>query len=46
MSSQKRPLVSVIMPTYNCEKYIAESVESVLAQTVTDWELQIVYDCS
>ena len=39
-------LVSVIMPTYNCGKFIAESVESVLHQTVQDWELQIVDDCS
>ena len=39
-------LVSVIMPTYNCEKFIAESIQSVINQTVTDWELQIVDDCS
>ena len=38
--------VSVIMPTYNCGKYIAASVESVLHQTVGDWELEIVDDCS
>ncbi len=39
-------LVSVIMPAYNCGAYIEQSVQSVLAQTVTDWELQIVDDGS
>lgn len=39
-------LVSIIMPTYNCGKYIEESVQSVLAQTIMDWELLIVDDCS
>lgn len=39
-------LVSVIMPTYNCGKYILQSLDSVIAQTVTDWEVQIVDDCS
>lgn len=39
-------LVSVVMPTYNCGKYIAQSIESVLSQTVSDWELRIVDDCS
>ena len=40
------PLVSIIMPAYNCGKYIEDSIRSVIAQTVTDWELQIVDDCS
>lgn len=34
------------MPTYNCEKYILQSLDSVIAQTVKDWEVQIVDDCS
>ena len=39
-------LVSVIMPTYNCGKYILQSLDSVITQTITDWEVQIVDDCS
>lgn len=40
------PLVSVIMPAYNGEKYIGEAIESILAQTYSDWELIIVEDAS
>ena len=39
-------LVSIIMPSYNTASYIAETVQSVLAQTYQDWELIIVDDCS
>jgi glycosyltransferase involved in cell wall biosynthesis len=38
------PQVSVIMPVYNVEAYVAEAVESVLAQTFTDFELLIIDD--
>lgn len=40
------PLVSVITPAYNSEKYILESIESVIAQSWKDWEMIIVDDCS
>lgn len=39
-------LVSIIMPSYNTADYIAESINSVIAQTYSNWELIIVDDCS
>lgn len=40
------PKVSIILPTYNGEKYIQQSIDSVIDQTFMDWELIIVDDCS
>ena len=40
------PRLSVIMPSYNAERFIAESLESVVRQSVTDWELIVIDDAS
>lgn len=39
-------LVSIITPTYNCGRFIEETIRSVQAQTYTHWEMLIVDDCS
>lgn len=39
-------LVSIIMPSWNTDRFIAETIQSVLDQTYTNWELLIVDDCS
>ena len=39
-------LVSIIMPSWNTAKFIGESIESVMNQTYSNWELLIVDDCS
>lgn len=40
------PLVSVIMPAHNAERFLEEAIQSVISQTVTDWELLVIDDCS
>ena len=40
------PLVSIITPSWNVERLIGETIESVQAQTLADWELLIADDCS
>lgn len=40
------PLLTVIMPCYNSERFIAESIKSILGQSLQDWELIVVDDGS
>jgi len=42
----EQALVSIIVPVYNAEKYICETVECVRKQTYENWELLLVEDCS
>ena len=44
--TMQEELVSVIMPTYNASKFLADSIESVLSQTHSNLELLITDDCS
>jgi len=46
ISSEYRNKVSIIMPVYNREKYMEEAINSVLAQSYSNFELIIVYDDS
>ncbi len=39
-------LISIVIPVYNAEKFIEETVESVVNQSYTDWELLLVNDAS
>ena len=39
-------LISIVLPVYNGEKYLRESIDSILAQTYKNWELLILDDCS
>ncbi|MFL0195330.1 glycosyltransferase [Clostridium sp. WILCCON 0269] len=41
-----RPLISIVMPVYNCNEFIEESIRSICEQTYTNWELVIVNDAS
>lgn len=46
IKNDSEPIVSVIMPAYNVAEFIDKSIESVLSQSFSSWELLIVNDCS
>ena len=46
MNEQKQPLISVIIPVYNVERYLPECLDSLLAQTYQNFELLCVNDGS
>jgi glycosyltransferase involved in cell wall biosynthesis len=46
MTSRQQPLVSVVTPVYNGERYLRECIESVLSQSYTHWDYTIVNNCS
>src|SRR5215813_8561827 len=44
--SKPSPLVSIVTPVYNGEEFLRECIESVLAQTYSNWEYTILNNCS
>ncbi|MDE5843970.1 MAG: glycosyltransferase [Muribaculaceae bacterium] len=44
--SNKNPLISIITPCFNAEAYLSQTIESLINQTYTNWELIIINDCS
>src|SRR6266568_274661 len=46
VADQAAPLISVVLPVYNGEQYLAEAIDSILAQTFTNFELIIIDDGS
>lgn len=43
---KQQPLVSILMPAYNCAAFIRQAIDSIFAQTYTNWELLIADDAS
>lgn len=43
---KKKPLVSIIIPVYNAEKFLKDTINCVVNQTYENWELLLINDCS
>ena len=44
--TKNMPIISIVLPVFNGETYLSESIESIISQSFNDWELIIVDDCS
>lgn len=45
-NTEDKVLVSIVMPAYNAEKFISQAISSVQNQTLQNWQLIVVNDCS
>ena len=43
---EKAPLISIVMSVYNDEQYIREALDSLFFQTLQDFEIILIDDCS
>ncbi len=46
MNLASQPLVSIVVPVYNEAEFLAECMDSIIAQTYQNWECTIVNNCS
>lgn len=42
----KDPIISVLLPVFNSDRYIAECIDSIINQTISDFEILVIDDCS
>lgn len=45
-SKTKTPKISIVVTTYNLEKYLGDCLQSVIEQSISDWDVIVVDDCS